>query len=150
MLHLFIKRIYHNVQEIINILTLASKWLLRDAIDASGTYRMYTYDETCFILSFIVFFNLSLIVSDNCPRFAVVLSFLPLYHLLRFYTIPLPSSSLGSRDTIGADLLVPLFTMVLINAQLPNVHMILQVSGCVCVCVCVFQYQYIMDVLLVN
>lgn len=33
----------------------------------------------------------------------------------------------GSRDTIGADLLVPLFTMVLINAQLPNVHMILQV-----------------------
>jgi hypothetical protein len=49
-------------------LSLASKWLLRDAIDASG-----------------------------------------------------------SRETIGADLLVPLFTMMLINAQLPNVHMILQV-----------------------
>lgn len=34
---------------------------------------------------------------------------------------------LGSRQIIGADLLVPLFTMMLINAQLPNVHMILNV-----------------------
>lgn len=44
--------------------------------------------------------------------------------------------SAGSRDTIGADLLVPLFTMVLINAQLPNVHMILQVFNFVCMCRC--------------
>jgi len=33
----------------------------------------------------------------------------------------------GSREIIGADLLIPLFTMVLIHAQLPNVHMILKV-----------------------
>lgn len=30
----------------------------------------------------------------------------------------------GSRSTIGADLLVPLFTLVVINARIPNIHMI--------------------------
>lgn len=33
----------------------------------------------------------------------------------------------GSRELIGADLLVPLFTMVLINAHVPNMHMVLRV-----------------------
>ena len=54
-------------QDILFNLTLAFKWLLRDAIDVSH-----------------------------------------------------------SRQVIGADLLVPLFTMVLINAQIPNIHLILQ------------------------
>ena len=31
----------------------------------------------------------------------------------------------GSRSIIGADTMVPLFTMVLINAQIPNIHMLL-------------------------
>lgn len=55
-------------REIIFLLSLAGKWLLRDAIDVSS-----------------------------------------------------------SRDIIGADLLIPLFTLVLLNAQLPCLHLVLQV-----------------------
>lgn len=33
----------------------------------------------------------------------------------------------GSRSIIGADTMVPLFTMVLIHAQIPNIHMLLRI-----------------------
>lgn len=33
----------------------------------------------------------------------------------------------GSRSIIGADEMVPLFTMVLVHAQIPNIHMILRI-----------------------
>lgn len=56
------------LQEMAVYLTLACKWILRDAIDVSG-----------------------------------------------------------SRSIIGADEMVPLFTMVLVHAQIPNIHMILRI-----------------------
>jgi hypothetical protein len=55
-------------REMASYLTLACKWILRDAIDVSG-----------------------------------------------------------SRSIIGADEMVPLFTMVLVHAQIPNIHMILRI-----------------------
>lgn len=33
----------------------------------------------------------------------------------------------GSRSIIGADLMVPLFTLVVIHAQIPNIHMLLHI-----------------------
>ena len=106
-----------SLQEIINVLALASKWLLRDAIDASGMLHSVPFPHLA------LFHRLCRLGVYFCNVHQLPQC---IFSYLLFTTISVFDA--GSRDTIGADLLVPLFTMVLINAQLPNVHMILQVT----------------------
>lgn len=70
-------------REMIMYLSLACKWILRDAIDISGMY------------------------TASCAAFT--------------------NPQTGSRSIIGADVMVPLFTLALIYAQIPHMHMLLYV-----------------------
>lgn len=79
-------------REMIFYLTLACKWILRDAIDVSGKLLFKRISST------------SVLYSNCCFLFLLIV---------------------GSRSIIGADLMVPLFTLVLIYSEIPNLHMLL-------------------------
>lgn len=67
-------------------LTLACKWILRDAIEISGKF----YSSMWVLWCLMAFINIA-----------------------------------GSRSIIGADLMVPLFTLALIHATIPHAHLLL-------------------------